>query len=314
MMKLRFGWRGYLMVFTIFKFIVFVIIGIIGVVGLYTVFALKKFKKSPQDRVPPFFQYFYDVFTETNVLGNILENYYRECRLIYGSTAYAEVMVAAAVLLYPCVYVLLLYVTVLCVQEWYFIVLLAVAELVIPYLLITNRLMAKAARIREGMVGVYESSERFFANKYSVVDTFVEVARNQSGSKATILNKFINIYSQDPSDAFDYLNDVIGDEWGTGFCQYVHSYDDEGIDPCSSIRKLVNYARRDYSFKRKASNSCKAYQMLILISGVITIACKILADRSAASFGIPSPLSILTTVSIFCVVIAYILVLIYERS
>lgn len=302
------------MVFTLFKVILFIITGIITLVGIYALISLKKFKKSNQDEVPVFFQYFYDVFTESGLLGNIVKGYMRECRLIYGSGPYAEVVVSTTILIYPCIYVLLLYVTVLCVKEWYFVLLLAIAELMIPYLILTNRLMVKARIIREGMVNIYESSERFFANGYSVIDTFTELARNQSGAKARILKKFINIHSQTPAEAFDYLNDVIGDEWGTGFCQYVNSYDEEGLDPCESIRKLVIYARHDYSIKRKAANACKAHKILIGVSTIITIVCKFMVDQNAASFGIPAPLGFLTTISFFCVVIAFILVLIFERG
>ena len=303
------------MLTTYAKFIGTIVLVIAIVLMLYILVTMKKYKTmSSTASVPKFFEYFYNLFTENKIISSLINSYKRNLNLLSGSEAYSKIAVSGGCLLIPSLYYVMMFITVYLVSDWYYVFLLGACELFIPYLLITNRIIKKSNFIRHRFVKIYESSERYFANKYSVENTFTEIRYNTTGTVGRILGEFLKIYSQDSSKAYEYLSNTIGDVWGDGFCKYIYAYDEEGVDPCTSIRKLALYADRDYSLKERMAATCKSLTTLCGVTFCIVLVTKILAERSALSVGITAPFPIFTSVALFCVVLGFILILYFERG
>lgn len=288
---------------------------VVVVLIIYILRSMKKFKNADSfTPIPPFFAYFYDLLSENRVIKGIIENYSRNINLLSGSDSYSKIAVTSGCLLIPSLYFCMMYITVYLVSDWYYVLLLGVCELVIPYLFITNRIIRKSNAIRHSFVKIYENCERYFGNGYSVEDTITEIRYNTRGARGRILGEFLKIYSQDHEEAYNYLSNTIGDVWGDGFCKYVYAYDEEGIDPCESIRKLAIFADRDYSMREKMSRTCKSLSSLGGITFIIVVVTKVLAEKTAESLGTVAPFPVMTSVALFCVVLGYILVLYFERG
>lgn len=303
------------MVTTIVSAIFKILLVVSGVITLLSLYYLRKYRKvSDMVNMPPLFSSFYRIIQKNSLLSSLFMSYENDISLIYNSQVYAKIYVTAYTILFPCFYMILLYLTTVFTDVWYIFIGLAIVEVLIPYLILTNRLILKSRGLRTRLLSFYELSERYFSDGKEVVIAFREIANSSTGSTQRLLFNFLEDYHSSDIGAYTNLARSIGDQFGVGYARQVLAYDREGIDPCKEIRNIVKLANQDYSNKEQIRRASKVYKRLVIVVFAFNLVGSWLSNSTAESLGQKPVLTSLTTVVYALVVLAYIYCLYAERG
>lgn len=300
---------------SIFKLFLKVIFLVISLFIIYSLYTLTRYKGVTADvRIPQPYRTIYNRAREIPILSKSINSYVSDLSLIYNSDSFARISIAILITLLPSVDALLIMIVFYLVKTWYFALLISIAISLIPYLSITNKIMAKSRNIRFRAINLYEASERHFSRGLQVSEAFLEIASSASGSLERLCHNFLDKYILDPDDAYLYLSTSIGDKYSEDFSRTIKKYDEQGGDPCPSIMQLSHLATRQYKLLSRIGRSLGEFKKAAITLFIICLVCMPLAETLAQSMGGHAKLPQLSYICLTIILFVYIAALYYERS
>ena len=301
---------------SIFNLLVKIMVLTISSFIVYSVYTLVRYKGITSDvRVPQPYRMIYNRAREIPFLGKSVNGYVSDLSLIYNSDSFARISVAVLITLLPSVDALLIMIVFYLVKTWYFALLISIAISIIPFLSITNYIMARSRNIRFRAINLYEAAERHFSRGLQVSEAFGEIAASSPhGPLGRLSNNFLDKYILDPEEAYSYLSSSIGDKYSEDFSRTIQKYDDQGGDPCPAIMQLTHLATRHYRLQFKVGRNLVEFKKAAVTLFGICLICMPLAESLAQSMGGHAQLPQLSYICLTIILFVYIAALYYERT
>ena len=299
---------------SIFSFIAGFIVIICLCFILYSLYTLKRFYGVTIDvRIPQPYRTCYRFFRDTPIVGKEVVQMRSDLSLMYNSDSFARVATAIAYTIFPIAFVSIFLICALVLDIWYFVLIIGLFSCFVLYFTVTNRIIHQAKLLRYNSISIYESAERRLSNGERVVECFQQISEVSSGFVRRVTLNFGSKFSISPDDAYEYLQDCIGDKYSQSFARSLRAYDEEGIDPCSEILNTISLARRHYYIERRTSAKVGQFKKLMIMLLVIAIAMAKVSTSMAYSMGGTSGSSWMTYLSVLMILTCYCMALFYER-
>lgn len=279
---------------------------------IYSILLWFKFKKGNEQKVPKFHAFLNRFFSEFEPTRVLLDYLKRSYFLIYQSKAKGEVLAVTLIALYPAIFIVTYSILNAYTNVWYLSLLNMVLCAGIPFYMIKNKAKEKCRNIRVRIIDCYSSLAVLLSqNKMEVA--LQEVCRVSTGPCKNIFLEFNKLYNVDKLEAYEYLVNMVSDNYTDSVVQNLIKFEEYGTDPSQEILRVCKYASSMYyleSLKFKSFNYCKKFSVGSFFFNIILF---YMGRAMAVGAGSQSSFVFLYICLLICIVV-YLLCCIFESN
>lgn len=211
------------------------------VYSAYSAFVLYKCMTGTLKGVPRFHSIIQKTLNSFDFLSDFLLALQRKYYLIYLDKTIAEVFSVTLLSLYPVFGVIIFNFLGNFSNKWYLLIPNFFFAFIIPFLFIKNSNRAKCSSIRKSMVDSYMSLV-ILLTQNKMDSCIYELQRSTNGNVSKIYKIFSNKYNKNKAEAYQFLLDVVGDNYTDTVVKNLIKYEEYGVAPLEEVTRICEHA------------------------------------------------------------------------